>query len=352
MLTASVCMLCALVTASYLTVRWQIYLPLPADDIRVFSFSWRLVATYPARLILTLTLLILPAVVRFGKGGFRIQARIYALSAFCVLGGFTLYWRVSHHLLFPWEANMLTPFGILSSGEEMRGQRPMVMSHWVRETITLAVLFVLIRVGAVLLGRPRESRLWKVLSESPAMTQMLAIFGVFQAAFLWVRSGSFTFDRYLLPLVPVAMIMALLSIQRRAGSSLTVANWSLLGIFALYGIGITHDYFAALQARVAAQQKVEASGVPPRNITGGLELDGWTQSEITSHVQSAPARRAKLDPIYTRYWSAVFMPDIDPHYYLSWSDEPGLRRAATAGVVFRAWLPPFRREIKILVPEK
>jgi len=363
MLRAALCMAFVLGTGACLAVYWQTHLPIPADDVRVYPSSLRLAATYPARFILTVTLFILPAMARIGNGRFRLPVRFYTISALFVIGGFVLYWRVSHHLLFPWEPNMITQWGILSSGTEMRGEKPVVLNREWRLAITLAVLIVLVRIGSVLVEYLSRSwldapgpvlwakGLWRTLSEVTATTQMLAIFGALNFAFLLVRSRTFTFDRYLLPLVPVAIIAALLVTQNPSDRSVRSANWVLLLIFSLYGIASTHDYFAALQARVTAFEKVEALGVAPRNIAGGLELDGWTQSEITSRVQSTVPRPSKPDTIYARNWFSVLAPDIDPRYYLSWSDEPGLKRAAVGGVSFWAWLPPFRREVKILVPD-
>jgi hypothetical protein len=327
----------------------------------LITASLRKAAIFPAQLILTLTLLILPAAVRFGTGRWRVPIRFYAISSLCVLGGYTLSQRIAHGLIFPWPGNLMTQFGVLAE-QQMRGRRPAVLNHEVRVAITLVVLAVLVPIVALLLHNlwlyRSASRKWEVFSESSAVLQLSAVFAALYAGALQYRqSPVITFDRYFLPLFPLALIAALLMIQRLPGTSLTLANWSLLAIFAVYGVATTHDYFASLGARVAAFQKVQALGVLPRQISGGFELDGWTEADAAGRVTytsistDLTTSSSKLDPIRSGYWFLSYTPDINPLYYLSWSEEPGLRSASLSAVRFETWLPPFGRDVKILIPE-
>jgi hypothetical protein len=143
-------------------------------------------AIFPAQFVLTLALLSLPAVVSFGKSGLMVSARHYALSSLGVLGGYAVYWRISHRVLFPWMVNIISPVGILLSGLEMRGVRPIVLNRSVRAVVTLTVVTVLVRIGAVLLSA-YESNREKIPYELPVVLQIFSVFGVIYSATLFFR---------------------------------------------------------------------------------------------------------------------------------------------------------------------
>jgi len=353
---AAVCLLQVLCAGAILAILWQSRQPLAGGIMTLEHPSWMKAAGFPLQLTLTLAFLILPAAVRPGKRLSGTSGRLYAISSLVVLGGLIACWRISHHLLFPWMDNMMTPVGILLSGQEMRGVRPVVLNRGVRIAITLAVLIVLVRIVAVLLSSGGftgwRSRV-RSLRELPASLQILSIFGAVYGGFLLLQSRLVIYDRYLLPLIPLVLIAVLLLNQRLSGTSPTAVNWALLALFAFYGIASSHDYFAGLQARVSAFQRVEAAGIAARNISGGLELDGWTQAQIAKriYVPNPAATPTGQNSAGSGFWFLTFTPDIHPKYFLSWSEEPGLRNASIAGVSFGAWLPPFGRQVKILVPE-
>jgi hypothetical protein len=353
MLLAAICLLAVLNGGAFLAIWWQWQQPLSDGAVKNQIVSWRNMAIFPAQFILTLTVLILPAVVRIGTGGLAVPARLYAISSLGVVGGFAAYWRVSHNILFPWMVDIISPVGILLDGLEMRGSRPVVLHRGFRMALTVAVLIVLVRVAALLLSAHESRNRGKIPGELPVVLQIFSIFAIVYTGTLFFQSSLLTFDRYLLPLIPLALIAVLLWTQKLSGVSPTAVNWCLMTIFALFGVAISHDYYAALQARLTAFQRVEALGVAAKHICGGLELDGWTQAETAGRLYrpdpvSAPSKR---DGPVSGYWFLTYAPDIDPLYFLSWSEEPGLKSASIPAVSFGAWLPPFRREVKIFVPE-
>jgi hypothetical protein len=339
-------LLVALCLGAGLAVRWQWQQPLSVGFLIYETPSWRKAAIFPAQAILTLTLFILPAIVRFGKG--RVRPLHYAISSAAVLAGFVIYWQVSHHLLFPWMVNLVSSIGILIQGNEMKGVHPEVLGHGVRIVITLAVLASLVRVGAVLLDSSRVREAVANFQRTPVL-QILAILAIAYMGFLLMQSRIMVFDRYLMPMIPVALILAL-AVSKSAGkNSPGPENWAVLVVFALYGIAITHDYFASVKARVAAYGALQSQGIPAREICGGLELDGWTQAELAGRLY-LPDPKIAATPANQEYWLLGFAPNITPRYYLSWTEEPGMKDAPIPPVSFRAWLPPFRREVRILVP--
>jgi len=338
-LITAVGLLAALCGGALLVLQWQAQQP-DAMGMKIYTVStWRKAAIFPGQAILTLALLILPAIAGFGKA--RTTLRLYAISSASVAGGFTLYWRLGHHLLFPWMTNLILPVGILPPGIEMRGSRPVVLGQEASILITVVVLAALVHLGAMLLGSFRM-RVGDFL-QAPAAVQLIGLFGAAYFVTLVFISRDEVFDRYLLPLLPIALIAILLLNRTPA-----LSNWIVLAIFALYGVATTHDYFSELQARVTAFQNLRAIGIEERHISGGVELDGWTQAKLKGKM-FLPPKDAIPGP--NEYWLARLTPAIDPHYMLSWSVEPGTALASLPAVSFVTWLPPFRREVKILVPE-
>jgi Dolichyl-phosphate-mannose-protein mannosyltransferase len=351
-------LLCAAVALAFW---WQIRQPLGSGMITTYDPSWTRSAIFPAKLILTLTLFIFPAVVPFGAFRWQMPSRrylfYYMISSLCVLGGYALYWKAANNIVFPWQDDLITQFGVLPSGIVLSGQRPAVLNHAIRGMITATVLGVLVWGTAAFLRLLAEGpggivhqagRLWQGILELPAALQISCICAATYIALMVIQARVVVFDRYLLPVIPLTLIGILAPIRKRTGIALAPGNWILLAIFALYGVAITHDYYAELGARLAAYRRVEALGVPSRQISGGLELDGWTQVESANRVGHPLPESNKSNPVY---WFLRFTPDIDPHYYLASSEVPGLRADSLGAVVFQAWLPPFRREIRILVPE-
>lgn len=95
------------------------------------------------------------------------------------------------------------------------------------------------------------------------------------------------FDRYLLPLYPLTMILASLFIKNNhwftwigaSGKGLIVA---LITLYAYVSIGSSHDYMAWNRARWQALGDLTSKHhVSPRRIDGGYEFNGWHLSSTS-----------------------------------------------------------------------
>jgi hypothetical protein len=338
-------LLCA---ASYLVVRWQTSLPISEDDVRVYTADLWKIPLYPGRFVLTLAALLLPAMIPAGKESFRLRPYSYAAAATLVAVGFAGFAIAARKPLFPWEGNILTPTGIIGGGVGIGGDAPETLIRPVRLLFTVAVLAALIFTGAAVMDQWKKQEHKIHRTGVPATIPVFLLYLAANFAFLLYRSPNWTFDRYLLPLMPVALILVLFGREKCGLETAKPANWVALTVFAYYGVASTHDYLASLQTRVNLYRQMEASGLPARTISGGMELDGWTQSEITSGRLSAPPRKEKQDPAQ---WSPAVFPDIKPRYYLAWSVEKGVRLAPFGGGGFTAWLPPFHRDLFVVTPD-
>jgi len=165
------------------------------------------------------------------------------------------------------------------------------------------------------------------------------------------------FDRYLLALMPVAMIILLEIRQREQTPDLSGLSMVTLVVYALLAVAATHDWFAWQRARIAAIAEVQATGVPRYQIQGGIEFDGWTQVENGGHInviriKNPPgafdpnprlpqvAKDCQLD-------FAPFTPSVQPVYSVVFGPKPCLQPTNFPPVEFTSWLPPFHRWVYV-----
>jgi hypothetical protein len=187
---------------------------------------------------------------------------------------------------------------------------------------------------------------------------MLGLFGIFYFALLTIPAVpglNFVFDRYMLPILPSLVIIALSLLQDNR-RPIPLACWLAVCFAAGYSVATTHDYYAGLRARLAAFHSLEQAGVPRTHISGGFELDAETQLEQSGFLNNPLARLSGDSyrdlPKTTPYWFCTYTPSIEPEYILSWTPVPDLATSGLPPKVFHAWLPPFRREVVILLRKR
>ncbi|TXB61430.1 ArnT family glycosyltransferase [Phaeodactylibacter luteus] len=81
------------------------------------------------------------------------------------------------------------------------------------------------------------------------------------------------FDRYLLPVIPFALLLLPPQQLQRPGRAILP-----LLLLAAYSISGTHDYFSWNRARWGAAAGLEAEGISPHQVDGGFEYNGWHQT--------------------------------------------------------------------------
>ena len=261
------------------------------------------------------------------------------------------------HRVMPWLGHVIGTLSIFSSTGEMLGGRPVTLTLPIRVGLSLLVIAAALTLVEQLLTKPwqREGRSAVSLHEA---LWMLGPFAISYVAFLLPRAlYSFIYDRYLLGLMPLAIIILLLLYQRWVAERLPGITIAALSLFALYAIAGTHDWFALNRARVAAVAKIHALGVPITSIQGGFDYDGWTQIEIAGYINDPriinppAAYQLNLDPLQLqsrcRLAFAPYTPAIQPKYFIVFSLMPCLQTSRYQSVVYSTWLPPFRRTIFI-----
>ena len=161
-------------------------------------------------------------------------------------------------------------------------------------------------------------------------------------------------DRYLLGIMPAAIVLLLLLYERWIARALPFLSIVVLGMFALYTMGATHDFYADLRASHIAAQELVVDGVPRTAIAEGFAPDLWEQLQVAGHVNYPKMVGATTyyDPNVSpwpfprecvNFVPQEFEPVIHPKYFIGYGPDPCFAPTSYAPAYYRAWLPPVRR---------
>ena len=245
--------------------------------------------------------------------------------------------------LAPFGTNIVTIAGIAIGPQDSPGNTVVIWPFWLRAILTIVVnlCVAMVLVWAV--------RVWRGRSR---MTGRLAlrVFGAFAIVYLpFLLPGmllGIAFDRYMLPLIPLAFI-AIMMQAGRGRSRPPTAAWICLFVFSAYAVATTHDYYARLRAQIEAAHRVEAGGVGRNLVSAGFEYDGWTQMKSGEPTALPPYRDPVAADAAKGFWFDFWdrATALDPEYVaLNWT-RPEAPPAGELAVEFRAWMPPFRRTV-------
>ncbi|HLI78173.1 MAG TPA: glycosyltransferase family 39 protein [Acidobacteriaceae bacterium] len=162
----------------------------------------------------------------------------------------------------------------------------------------------------------------------------------------------FTVERYLVFLLPVAVLWLLHLYQRT-----TVRNIGLFGLvplcaFGLYGTFLLHDIFATYRANLEAIDEVRAVGIPREHINGGLEYNFMTQVTLRDYT---PANGIRMPdgsllpkpvappPLPCAQPAIEYMPVVQPEFAIAYPSAGCLQLPQFAPVHFTTWLAPHHR---------
>jgi hypothetical protein len=216
--------------------------------------------------------------------------------------------------------------------------------------------------------------------DSISWQQLGIMLGPFSFAYLGplaVRAmQGLLYDRYLMPLFAVLLLVLVLYYQQRVNANLPWACILIIAIFGGFSVAATHDEFALFRGYAAAFNEIRSTGAPATDIVGPWELQGWTEIEQTGYVnfpkiqvpkgayvpqpaRSYPASCTTLPAGFSQglssdfqaAWSVNFLdmaPALKPVYAVSVDPEMCGGQAAFPPAIYRTWVAPHVNSIYVV----
>jgi Dolichyl-phosphate-mannose-protein mannosyltransferase len=343
-------------------MRWWQHQPYSVPEKVFDSKLWTGVSMLPhvgvhlLRGFLCLCLLLFPLLAAWVKQTRRLKpgawGAIAGFTGILVTIGVFLFRRGKiDSLLMPWLQDIIAALGTSTANFWMLGSRP-ILGLLTRSAISLVVV-VTASVFMVYLLTDRDTPRMSQMKPETSWQTILIFFGPFTLTYIILLLPRvfffFFFDRYLLGLLPIAILCLLKLYQERMGRKLPTLSYALLAVFSLYTVAATHDWFGLQRARIRAARELVAAGVPVTHIEGGFEYDGWTQINLAEPINTANIdlpTRSDL-PTACSFKFVQDTPVIRPEYFVVLEDLPCLAPSRLGKVNYRAWLPPFQRAIYI-----
>ncbi len=334
---------------------YAIAVPLVGDGISFSSvqyfvhFAWRGGAK--------LLLLLVPVLLMFAWPPRKINRRIvvvFAAVGLCaVLLGLKLFHsRALDSFLLPHPGDYVS-FAGLADVYGIMGERPFILHLGLGRLLTVAAAFGLIGLLTFFFGNVPRLPLLPNGHASISWHDLGVILTPFSVAYIALlaplTSIGFFYDRYLLPLMMLSLLVLVRYYQERVRSNLPIVSAFLIGIFACFGAAATHDLFAMYRGAVAAIGEIRSSGVPATAIIGSWEYDAWTQIEKVGYFNDRririPSGAYVSQPVrvFPKGCDGSFLdrtPVIKPIYSLSFDPGKCDGQSEFPPVVFHTWLAP------------
>lgn len=230
-----------------------------------------------------------------------------------------------------------------------------VIPRWVMAVITLFAYWAAFTCAFVIW---HSRKLFRMGLQRILSSRTFWLLGPYSLAYvLLVETRSVVWDRYLLPMLIIFVVLLLLAFQELGGEKLSLVAVLPIVAFAAYGIAGTHDTYAAARARLQAANELRAAGVPKTAFRAGFEYDTWTEIEVRGFVNERRIRTPAGVYLTSASLGGLapgcavplsdYSPSIHPEFVLS--NVPGhcYPLSDFAPVHYRTWLGPHDRTIYI-----
>jgi len=222
-----------------------------------------------------------------------------------VLAGMFVFWSEGRSM--PYVGQFVTATGI--GPEDLIAARPVLMGPRVRIVLTLACGLAAVLAGVVVAVRLGGSR----AGFGSGVGLVLGIgvgqvLGTIPPSLHFINSGG-TLDRYLLPLLPLGLIVLLWG-MRELRPILPVACAAVLTM-ALWAVAGTRDHLVFLDTAWSLGEDAHRLGIPDNRLDVGAGWDGLhlyehpPRSDSPSHTAHAP------------WWIDLFAPSTDSSYVVA-----------------------------------
>jgi hypothetical protein len=303
-------------------------------------------------LMLPALLMFVPGVVRSGRKGW--YAGAIGLALFLTAVGHEYQIHGLHRWFVPFMNEPGCIFG--ASGVYNTwpawGVRPSAMPTWLRAGLAGLTILGILSWLCVSLGK-RSSIVPPANAETVSCRMLAIILVPFTLAYcvlLVPRSlRDLAVDRYLEPLILVALIFLCRQYQKHIGIKLPKASFVFAVAIAGFSVAILQDAFAMYRTLLVAANEVIASGVPRTQFDGGWEYDGLTQILVGGYVHQNDIRIPQGPLMYGHRRTGpceipidVWIPNVEPAYALSFTPDGCGGASSYPPVTYSRWLWPHK----------
>jgi hypothetical protein len=307
-------------------------------------------------LFLDAPFLILPIVALFLPEIRKSRPRIAAIfsASFLAYLFLAILTRHNHHFfrLEPTQGDWITVYGVSDVVATLGRHPPIYLHSPVQALLTIASLGGLLGLIASLL-RTRRMALAVDARQAISWNQLGILLAPFTLAYTLLLIPRATtidgvYDRYLLALLPIALICLIRYYQERIHPRLPVASVLLIAVMAVYGIAVTRNMFSFYRARVALAAELRANGIPDTSVDNGWEYNLGVELQHANHINyptivvpvggyvPAPPLPASTCPMYF----SDYTPHIHPLYAVSFTPDACYGLAPFAPMLYSRW--PYR----------
>lgn len=248
--------------------------------------------------------------------------------------GVALFWRQG--ALMPYISQFFGAGGL--GPPDVLGSRPKLLTPEVRGALTIACLAATLLLGLCAgraVNRARAERKGPgTTRETSVAGLVLCIFlgqvaGVLPPSYHYIGWTAGSLDRYLLPLAPLAIALALWSVRDIALAP--PPGWLVVAGMLVFSVAGTRDYLAYLQAVWQMADVAVARGTPLDRLDAGAGWDGYHLYE-----EGAARRVRSHTPKGGPWWVYFYGPATDSAYIVSSTPRKGYH--AVARREYDAWL--------------
>ena len=238
---------------------------------------------------------------------------LFAAWQAILLVGVTAFW--ARGALMPYIGQFSGSGGL--GAPDVLGSRPILLGPEIRAALTVVCLIaslLLALIAARAMGAPpsrERSRAGLVLSIG-----LWQVLGVMPPSYHYIGWAAGSLDRYLLPLVPLTIALALWALR---GVRIALPlGWIVVAALALFSIAGTRDYLVFMRAVWAMGEEAMAAGVPLDRLDAGSGWDGYHLYEygLEHRIRS---RTPKGGP----WWVYFYAPATDSAYVVAGKPLPG-----------------------------
>lgn len=291
--------------------------------------TWLLIKRLPFYVIMYLGVFLIPVVIAILPGyRERAPSRFFASTPgywlfLCWLGLlFTMFFGLTRDgRVMPYMPQFVGPSGF-GPPDVQGSRRRLIEDGRILEGLTIAAIFGAVLIGLVLLRRvhggaqilrPRRPAAGAPENHAAGLVAMVAFWqfiGMLPPSYHYLNRG-ISLDRYMLPLIPLAIALVLWAIRDVALAKPVV--WAGIALFAVVSTASTRDYLVFMDAIWDMGHYANSRGVANTKLDAG---SGWDGYHLYTQMLDEGITKAKSPP-GSPWWLYFYAKPTDSTYIVS-----------------------------------